>query len=483
MPRRRTPGAANANAKAKAKAKANANVNANANAGGRAAALALLLLLPHAAEAFAAHRVPAARSAPGASLGRARLIRRPVSSQAAPSPVGEEEEDGGGDGGGGGGGSFDADHSEGRPPLPETDDPFVLMGLTELDPATLNRRTIKKVYRKLVAVYHPDAVAGLGSTGEAKRVANEDFSRINVAYEKLGARLDRAEEIAREKAEARRRRQMEEARRRNAWDVAGGGHAKFSWSGSTIAVPSPESGSPGHTAAAWEEEEVEEVAAEWETEKVVEEVEEVEEAEEIAAEWKADEEKADKEEPEVSTSNAAAGSELQADNAPQGAPPQEPTMAEAEQAIAEGFSDTQAEILSDSCFSADVLSAPPSPSPSPSRQRTKKGSAWPWPWAKPNYGPSSTGRGDGSAQQARRRKMEKQRLRVGEIRLHWTDTGGGVEGSGYGQDSSWRAAAAPPSGTRAPTSSTSDEGAPPPLPNRRRGPQPTWIRHRRPFRE
>ena len=87
----------------------------------------------------------------------------------------------------GGGG---ANNGRRRPPLPDTDDPLVLLGID----ATVGRKEVKAAYRRMAQIYHPDATvgehnAGLQSSEEAKKLASEDFARINAAYEMLTEQL------------------------------------------------------------------------------------------------------------------------------------------------------------------------------------------------------------------------------------------------------------------------------------------------------
>ena len=74
--------------------------------------------------------------------------------------------------------------------LPDTTDPFVLLNLHR--PQTQHRassstididiKEIKKAYRSMALIYHPDARIGTNATDEEKQKANDDFARINAAY-------------------------------------------------------------------------------------------------------------------------------------------------------------------------------------------------------------------------------------------------------------------------------------------------------------
>ena len=67
------------------------------------------------------------------------------------------------------------------PPLPKTDDPFILLGL---DP-TADAKAIKSAYRKRAMKYHPDVILNTDSSPKERDVASKDFARINAAYEML----------------------------------------------------------------------------------------------------------------------------------------------------------------------------------------------------------------------------------------------------------------------------------------------------------
>ena len=73
------------------------------------------------------------------------------------------------------------------PPLPDSADPYILLGL---DPAAaaVDRTAVKRAYRRLVRTYHPDRVNELGSSDADRRTASENFARINAAYETLSDR-------------------------------------------------------------------------------------------------------------------------------------------------------------------------------------------------------------------------------------------------------------------------------------------------------
>lgn len=70
--------------------------------------------------------------------------------------------------------------------LPDTTDPFVLLGLDAM--SGNDAQAIKAAYRKMTRRHHPDAVLNSESTDEEKRAANDNFARINEAYQSLLAR-------------------------------------------------------------------------------------------------------------------------------------------------------------------------------------------------------------------------------------------------------------------------------------------------------
>ena len=74
------------------------------------------------------------------------------------------------------------------PPLPDTDDPLSLLGLdpAEYRSAPIGRRDVRRAYRRMAQLYHPDS-RGRGDvqSAEEHKRANDDFARINAAYERL----------------------------------------------------------------------------------------------------------------------------------------------------------------------------------------------------------------------------------------------------------------------------------------------------------
>ncbi|KAL7538316.1 hypothetical protein ACHAWF_006049 [Thalassiosira exigua] len=76
------------------------------------------------------------------------------------------------------------------PPLPDTDDPRTLLGLG-LDVGRGEETTfedVRRAYREMVRVYHPDAAVGPDASSDDRVRANRDFARINAAFEILKGR-------------------------------------------------------------------------------------------------------------------------------------------------------------------------------------------------------------------------------------------------------------------------------------------------------
>ena len=78
--------------------------------------------------------------------------------------------------------SAKSERSRTKPPsLSNTNNPFRLLGL---EPGA-NFDLIKRTYKELVKVYHPDVVVGPDASPEERKEANWDFARINSAYDIL----------------------------------------------------------------------------------------------------------------------------------------------------------------------------------------------------------------------------------------------------------------------------------------------------------
>ncbi len=74
-----------------------------------------------------------------------------------------------------------------RPTPPPTSDEARHRAVLELDPGPVSSSTLRTHYRRLVAGYHPDRVAGLGV--KLQRLAEEETKSINEAYSFFKARL------------------------------------------------------------------------------------------------------------------------------------------------------------------------------------------------------------------------------------------------------------------------------------------------------
>ena len=78
--------------------------------------------------------------------------------------------------------------------LPDTTDPFVLLGLdasSGMMSSSPDQSTLKAAYRRMTRRHHPDAVLTNSSTPEERRAANDNFARINEAYQTLLTRQER----------------------------------------------------------------------------------------------------------------------------------------------------------------------------------------------------------------------------------------------------------------------------------------------------
>ena len=81
-------------------------------------------------------------------------------------------------------------------PLPSTNDPYVLLGLSTREGSRLSgsgggaatahdEKEVKRAFRRMTKLYHPDAVTTKDSTEAERRQANDDFARINAAYQAI----------------------------------------------------------------------------------------------------------------------------------------------------------------------------------------------------------------------------------------------------------------------------------------------------------
>ena len=71
------------------------------------------------------------------------------------------------------------------PPLPNTENSYTLLGLNQ-DEKDLT--IVQRSYRQLAKLYHPDVCVGPDATIEERERANEDFVRINEAYDNIKSR-------------------------------------------------------------------------------------------------------------------------------------------------------------------------------------------------------------------------------------------------------------------------------------------------------
>jgi len=72
-------------------------------------------------------------------------------------------------------------------PLPDTTDPFILLGLDPNNP-TADKKEIKRAYKRQAMRYHPDVVVSTESTPEERKRASEEFAKVNAAYEILSGK-------------------------------------------------------------------------------------------------------------------------------------------------------------------------------------------------------------------------------------------------------------------------------------------------------
>eukprot|EP00984_Skeletonema_dohrnii_P006702 scaffold2381_cov196-Skeletonema_dohrnii-CCMP3373.AAC.6 len=72
------------------------------------------------------------------------------------------------------------------PPLPQTNNPFALLGLS----VAASFDAVRQAYKEKVKVYHPDVLVGPDASQEERKQANWDFARINSAYDILKRRED-----------------------------------------------------------------------------------------------------------------------------------------------------------------------------------------------------------------------------------------------------------------------------------------------------
>lgn len=107
--------------------------------------------------------------------------------------------------------------------LPDTSDPYLILNL---NPETADISQIKKAYRQMALIYHPDTRAY--SSEEEKRMISSDFARINAAYAYLtGKSDDLPEPTAQELYIQQQQQQIQQHMQRNQqgrnynWNTAG----------------------------------------------------------------------------------------------------------------------------------------------------------------------------------------------------------------------------------------------------------------------
>jgi len=70
-------------------------------------------------------------------------------------------------------------NTHGHSSLPDTSDPCMILNL---EPGAADLKEIKRAYRRMALKYHPDAITSSDATQEQRKIANDDFARINAAY-------------------------------------------------------------------------------------------------------------------------------------------------------------------------------------------------------------------------------------------------------------------------------------------------------------
>lgn len=66
-----------------------------------------------------------------------------------------------------------------------SNDPFAVLGLDPNDGASLDKKVIKRAYKRLALKYHPDVATNKDSSSEEKKRASDQFAKINAAYQTL----------------------------------------------------------------------------------------------------------------------------------------------------------------------------------------------------------------------------------------------------------------------------------------------------------
>lgn len=99
------------------------------------------------------------------------------------------------------------------PPLPDTNDPFIILDVSPSD----NKKTVKSAYKRLALMYHPDARIKSNSSEKLRKKANDEFARINNAYMSI-----------------RKKERLKQKMKRNKssdsyWSVSPGGGFGYDW--------------------------------------------------------------------------------------------------------------------------------------------------------------------------------------------------------------------------------------------------------------
>lgn len=66
----------------------------------------------------------------------------------------------------------------------QSDDPYLVLGISR-SVVGLDKKELKRIYKRLALQYHPDMITNIQSTVSEKKVASDNFAKINRAYETL----------------------------------------------------------------------------------------------------------------------------------------------------------------------------------------------------------------------------------------------------------------------------------------------------------
>ena len=151
--------------------------------------------------------------------------------------------------------AFGPDGTAMPPPLPDTKDPFVLLGV-DRSAAEGDMAAIKSAYLRRVKTYHPDASVTEATPEAVRKRINDDFSTIHHAYEELRNNDGLVGVWVRATKGRRAAASAEPASNARAWHEqragAGAGQAartgssgRSGRSGSSTGAPHPGTGGPG----------------------------------------------------------------------------------------------------------------------------------------------------------------------------------------------------------------------------------------------